>query len=100
MLGLGGTYVEVGLFYPGTSIGFDPSTIIRSKSIVGSMGYPPALIPRILDFLGRNLDRRPFDRMVSHRYDLADINTALEQADWTRSASGVTRAVIQMGRRP
>ena len=99
MTGMGGTYVEVGLFYAGTSVAFDPSTILRGKTIVGSNGYPAALIPRILDFLVRNLDRRPFERMASHRFDLADINDALVQSDWTKGPSTVTRAVIQIGGR-
>jgi threonine dehydrogenase-like Zn-dependent dehydrogenase len=94
MLRPGGTFVEVGLFFKGTSVAFDPSTVLRGKRIVGSAGYPPSLIPRILDFLARNIDRRPFQKMVSHRFALDDINEALEQADWSRTQPAVTRAVL------
>ena len=95
MLADGGTYVEVGLFYPGTSVAFDPSTILRGKHIVGSAGYPSALIPKILDFLVRTLDQRPFHRMASHQFVLSDIDSAFDQAEWNQKAPEVIRAVIK-----
>jgi threonine dehydrogenase-like Zn-dependent dehydrogenase len=95
MLGRHGTFVEVGLFYAGTTVAFDPSTVLRGeKRVVGSAGYPPALIPTILDFLVRTRGTRPFDRMVSHRSPLAEINEALVEADSNRAGSSVTRAVL------
>jgi threonine dehydrogenase-like Zn-dependent dehydrogenase len=99
MLAPGGTFVEVGLFFTGTSVSFDPSTLLRAnKKIVGSPGYPPALIPRILDFLVRNHRTVPFDRIISHRFGLEQINAALAHADWNQSQPTVTRAVLVPGR--
>ncbi len=95
MLRRRGSFVEVGLYYTGTTVPFDPSLVLRGeKRIVGSAGYPPELLPEILDFLVRVKDTRPFDRLVSHRFPLADINEALELADWSRGAATVTRAVV------
>ena len=95
MLAPGGTFVEVGLFFTGTSVAFDPSTLLRgNKKIVGSPGYPPDLIPKILDFLVRNHRAIPFDRIISHRFGLEQINEALKSADWNQSQPTVTRAVL------
>lgn len=95
MLGRRGSFVEVGLFYAGTTVAFDPSSILRGeKRIIGSAGYPPSLLPVVLDFLVRTSGTRPFDRMLSHRFPLADINEALAAADSGRTDSNVTRAVL------
>ena len=95
MLAPDGRFVEVGVFFSGYTVAFDPSSVLRgNKSVVGSAGYPPALIPTILDFLVRVRDSVPFERLVSHRFALADINDAFVQSDWSRGGGGVTRAVI------
>lgn len=96
MLGRGGTFVEIGLFFAGRTIAFDPSSVVvSSKRIVGSNGYRPLVLPNILDFLARNHDRLPFDRLVSHRFALADINDAFTQSEWGNKDTAVVRAVIQ-----
>jgi L-iditol 2-dehydrogenase len=95
MLGPGGVFVEVGLFFTGHTAPFDPSTVLRgNKSIIGSAGYPPALIPKILDFLVRVRGSLPFDKVISHRFPLAEINEAFKASDWSQAAPGVTRAVL------
>lgn len=95
MLAPRGTFVEVGLYFSGTTVAFDPSLVLRGeKRIVGSAGYPHELIPTILEFLVRTNDTVPWEKMVSHRFPLADINEALAQADWASSDSGVSRAVL------
>ena len=95
MLARYGTFVEVGLFYPGPTAPLDPSVVLSGrKRIVGSAGYSPDLLPRILQFLVRAQDRYPFADMVSHRFTLAKINEALAASDWTRGGPPVTRAVL------
>jgi Zn-dependent alcohol dehydrogenase len=38
---------------------------------------------------------RPYDRLISHRFDLADINEAFEQSEWQKAAeTPVVRAVV------
>ena len=60
--------------------------------------YPAHLLPRILDFLERNLDKRPFHKIVSHMFKLEDVNKAFPQAEWnarqTRGHAGGAGAVI------
>lgn len=95
MLAPNGTFVEVGLFFSGSTVPFDPSTVLRgNKTITGSAGYPAALIPKILDFLVRAGDTVPFDKITSHRFALADINDAFARSDWNQGAPSVTRAVL------
>ena len=95
MLGRGGTFAEIGLFYPGTAVAFDPSLMHgQGKRIIGLTRYPDDLIPKILDFLVRTKGTRPFEQMVSHKYPLGDINEAFERADWTRQQPDVTRVSL------
>jgi threonine dehydrogenase-like Zn-dependent dehydrogenase len=96
MLGRGGAFVEIGLFFAGRTIAFDPSSVVvTSKRIVGSNGYRPLVLPRLLDFLGRNYDQLPFARLVSHRFKLDDINAAFNQSEWSGGETPVVRAVVE-----
>lgn len=95
MLRKGGTFVEIGLFFPGHTITFDASTLVLTgKHIVGSVSYTPDVVPMVLDFLVRNQTRVPFNKMVSHRFKLNEINKAFEQAEWDAKQTLVTRAVL------
>ena len=95
MLRNGGTFVEIGLYFPGRTITFDPSTIVLSgKRLIGSIMYPPILMATILDFLVRTRDKLPFHKMVSHKFALADISEAFVQAEWDQRQTQVTRAVL------
>ena len=94
MLDSGGTFVEIGDIVPGRTVAIDPSTLLKGKRIIGSLMYPAHLLPSILDFLERNLDRRPFHKIVSHKFKLADINDAFPKAEWHTRQTEVTRAVL------
>jgi threonine dehydrogenase-like Zn-dependent dehydrogenase len=95
MLRRGGTYVDVGLFFPGRTITFDFSTIVMSgKRIMGSAMYRPIVLAQVLDFLVRNQGHRPFEKLVSHRFPLDDINTAFSQSEWADQQTPVVRAVL------
>jgi threonine dehydrogenase-like Zn-dependent dehydrogenase len=94
MLGHGGTFLEIGDIVPGRTVEIDPSTLLYGKRIVGSLMYPARLIPALLDFLERNQDKRPFHKIVSHKFKLEDINQAFTQAEWSAKQTDVTRAVL------
>ena len=94
MLGNGGTFVEIGDIVPGRTVEIDPSTLLKGKRIIGSLMYPAHLLPSILDFLERNLDKRPFHKIVSHKFKLEDVNQAFPQAEWQARQTEVTRAVL------
>src|SRR5205085_11727300 len=95
MLRRGGTYVDVGLFFPGRTVSFDPSTIVMSgKKIMGSAMYRPIVLAQILDFLARNQYPRPLDKLGSHRFALDYINTAFAQSEWTDQTTPAIRAAL------
>lgn len=95
MLRRHGTFVEVGLWYTGTTVAFDPGLVFRGeRRIVGSAGYPHTLLPTILDLLVRTRHHCPWERMVSHRFPLEEVNAALARADWSAGDPSVTRAVL------
>jgi threonine dehydrogenase-like Zn-dependent dehydrogenase len=57
----GGTFVEIGLYFSGQRVPFDPSTLVLTgKRIMGSVMYRPVLMSTILDFLVRTRHKLPF----------------------------------------
>ena len=96
MLRSGGTYLEIGTISRGAKIEFEPAQLVwGSKKIVGVVMYDPWVIPQALDFLVRNRTRFPFDRLVSHKYPLDQINRAFEDSEWHgRSTTTITRAAL------
>jgi threonine dehydrogenase-like Zn-dependent dehydrogenase len=95
MLTNGGTFVEIGLYFSGQTVPFDPSTLVLTgKRIVGSVMYRPILMATIVDFLVRTRHKFPFHTLVSHTFRLADVNEAFAQAEWHQRQTPVTRAVL------
>jgi threonine dehydrogenase-like Zn-dependent dehydrogenase len=97
MLRAGGTYLEIGTISRGAKIDFEPAQLVwGAKRIVGVIMYDPWVIPRALDFLLRNRTRWPFDKLVSHKYPLEQINTAFSESEWHgRETTTITRAALQ-----
>ncbi|MBD47660.1 MAG: zinc-binding alcohol dehydrogenase [Dehalococcoidia bacterium] len=94
MLDNGGTFLEIGDIVKGGKAEIDPSLLLMGKRIIGSLMYPAHLIPKMMDFLERNLETRPFARLVSHKFSLSDINHAFSEAEWNSRKTEVTRAVL------
>jgi len=98
MLRNGGTYVEVGTISTGVTATIEPSRMVfTSKRLIGIYHYDPWTIPTALDFLQRTKEKYPFDRIVSHRFPLEEIDRAFSEAEWLNRANNpteVTRAVI------
>ncbi len=96
MLRSGGTYLEVGTISRGVKVEMEPSVLVwGSKKIVGMIQYDPWVIPRALDFLLRTRGRFPYDRLISHKYPLDQINEAFAASEWVnREASNLTRAAL------
>ena len=94
----GGTYLEIGNISPRQTVEIDPSLMVfGSKRYQGVLTYDPWVIPRALDFLVRNRDRFPFEKIISHRFPLDQINEAFEQAEWFNRSGDqakITRASI------
>jgi L-iditol 2-dehydrogenase len=96
MLRAGGTYLEIGTISRGAKIDFEPAQLVwGAKRIVGVIMYDPWVIPRALDFLVRNRTRWPFERLVSHKYPLEQIDTAFSESEWHgRQTTTITRAAL------
>jgi L-iditol 2-dehydrogenase len=96
MLRAGGSYLEIGTISRGAKVELEPAQLVwGSKSIVGVIQYDPWVIPRALDFLVRNRERWPFDRLVSHKYPLERINEAFADSEWRgRETTTITRAAL------
>jgi threonine dehydrogenase-like Zn-dependent dehydrogenase len=94
----GGALLEIGNISIGNTAPFDPSQIVAgSRRIYGVGTYDPWVIPKALDFLVRTRNKYPFDKIVSHKYKLEDINKAFEEAEWKAAGaekSKITRAFI------
>ena len=90
----GGTLVEIGHVMAGRTFTLDPRAIIRGKRIMGSSGYRHSLIPALLALMVKTQDRIPYDRIVSDRFPLAQVNDAMRTAEWGGRRTGVTRAVL------
>lgn len=91
MLAKEGTYVIIGSIKVGTKIDFDPLWLVGfNRTMIGIGGYDPATIAMAVDLVRRTKDRYPFDRIVSHKFPLDQIDEAFE-----KSARGdVVRASI------
>jgi L-iditol 2-dehydrogenase len=96
MLRSGGTYLEIGTISRGAKVELEPSLLVwGAKRIVGVIQYDPGVIPRALDFLVRNRARWPFDRLLSHKYPLHEIDRAFAESEWhARETTTITRAAL------
>ena len=94
MLGPSGTYVEIGNFGSQTT-NFRPSSVVRKAlRIIGVRAYRPAYMPLMLDFLTRNHQTIPLDRIISHKFSLDDIGKAFDQSEWSGHSIPVIRSAI------
>ncbi len=92
MLAAGGRYLEIGTFYPGTTVEIDPGRLVMGNQRIEAVGaYSAASLHAAVDFLGRNAGRLPLDQVVVD-YPLDAINDAFED----QNAGRVTRASIVM----
>ena len=94
MLSNGGTFIEIGDIVRGKEVSIDPSKLLSGKNILGSRMYRPSLLPTLLSFLVRNQDKLPFDKLVSHKFPLAEVNEAFAKAEWSQTQTEITRAML------
>jgi len=50
----------------------------KGLTIVGSGNYKAWVLPKVLDLLVRTGDKYPFDKLVSHKFKLADVNEGIQ----------------------
>ncbi len=79
MLGSGGRCLEIGNISPGLTTTIDPALMVMgSKSIFGVVVYTPDTLKKAVDFLCRTKSKYPFDKILSRRYRLEEIDQAFD----------------------
>ena len=82
MVGPGGRYVEIGNISPGLTYQADPSLwVTRNITIYGNNHYARRHLREALDVLRRTRGKYPYDRVVSHKFPLSEVNEAFAQQD-------------------
>ncbi len=83
MLASGGRYVEIGNISPGLTYAADPSYWVTNNcTIFGIHVYEARHLRDALSLLDRGRSRYPFQKVVSHRFPLEDVNEVMAaQAD-------------------
>jgi Zn-dependent alcohol dehydrogenase len=72
-----------------------PVSLLRGKTIMGSIMYRPRVLAMLLDILSRtDGEIPPFDLIVSRTYPLTEINEALADMEWRSRAVQPARAAI------
>lgn len=79
MAGLGARYVVVGQLGAGTTA-VSPGTITKKNlTVIGSFSGDVSHYHKALSILDRYADRLPFDRLISGRYPLDEVNDVIER---------------------
>jgi threonine dehydrogenase-like Zn-dependent dehydrogenase len=79
MLAPSGTYLTMGLVTGGLISHIDMEKVVhKGLTIVGSGNYKAWVMPKVLDMLVRTREKYPFDKLVSHKFKLADINEGIQ----------------------
>lgn len=79
MLAPGGTYLSMGLVTGGFSHIDMERVVHKGLTIIGSATYQVWVIPKVLDMLVRTKNKYPFHRLISHKFNLEDINEGFKQ---------------------
>ena len=52
----------------------------KGLTIVGSGNYKSWVMPKVLDLLVRTKDKYPFDKLVSHKFKLENVNEGIQRS--------------------
>jgi threonine dehydrogenase-like Zn-dependent dehydrogenase len=81
LLAPSGVYLTMGLVTGGLISHLDMEKVVhKGLTIVGSGNYKSWVMPKVLDLLVRTKDRYPFDRLVSHKFKLSDVNEGIRMS--------------------
>ena len=91
LLRIGARYIEIGNVTPGPEISLDIGSLTRQAvSIIPVIRYKPWMLRDSLQFLSRNVDRLPLERLLDAQYPLDRLEDALRDAGERK----VTRPVL------
>jgi len=82
MVGSGGRYVEIGNISPGLTYAADPALwVTQNITIIGNNHYSRRHLRDALDILHRCRGKYPFEKIVSHKFPLEEINEVMAAQD-------------------
>ena len=82
MLRPGGRYLWIGNINLGVEATIQPGSLVRySRTITGVIVYEAWVIPRVLEFIVRTRDKYPYEKVVSHKFPLEELNRALQVSE-------------------
>jgi Zn-dependent alcohol dehydrogenase len=80
-LRIGGRLVEIGNSFPDARFSYDACDLVwRRLTLSGVHNYDTRHLKTGIDFLAATNDRFPFEKLVTHRFNLEEINAALHMA--------------------
>jgi putative phosphonate catabolism associated alcohol dehydrogenase len=81
MLRTGGRLVTAGMVFPGVKLELDARRLTTGMiTLTGIHNYRPDHLVKALSFIEENNHLYPFEKLISARFSLADINNALQSA--------------------
>jgi threonine dehydrogenase-like Zn-dependent dehydrogenase len=82
MVAQGGRYVEIGNISPGLTYTADPAYwVANNVTVIGNNHYGRRHLRDALSILRRCRGKYPFDKIVSHRIPLEQVNDIMEAQD-------------------
>jgi alcohol dehydrogenase len=80
-LRIGGRFIEIGNSFPDARFSYDACDFVwRQLTLTGVHNYDTRHLQMGIDFIAATRDQFAFDKLVSHRCKLEDINAALRKA--------------------
>jgi threonine dehydrogenase-like Zn-dependent dehydrogenase len=80
-LRIGGRLIEMGNSFPNAHFNYDACDLVwRRLTLTGVHNYDTHHLQMSIDFLAATNDQFPFDKLVTHRFKLEEVNTALQMA--------------------
>jgi putative phosphonate catabolism associated alcohol dehydrogenase len=80
-LRIGGRLIEIGNSFPDARFSYDACDIVwRRLTLTGVHNYDTRHLQMAINFIAAASDRFPFEKLVTHRFELQEINTALHMA--------------------
>jgi alcohol dehydrogenase len=91
-LRIGGCCVEIGNSLPGAHFKYDACDVVwRKLTLKGIHNYHAGHLQQAIDLLATTLETYPFEKIVTHRFDLDQINDGLRMA---ASGQAIRAAVL------
>lgn len=80
-LRIGGRLIEMGNSFPNAHFNYDACDLVwRRLTLTGVHNYDTRHLQTGIAFLAGTNNQFPFDKLVTHRFNLEEINTALQMA--------------------